>query len=140
MVLFFFNAGHSQTGKYPKSWNGTVARRRGFAEQIREYAGPSFSTDAIQSITIYRFSFFPKMTFFVTQGRLSELLSQMRMQRNQWATTAANEYTLDKDSSEEMKSFLTMQQQAMELLIQTVNKDMKALKIISEGMTQLTRG
>ncbi|CAD7078421.1 unnamed protein product [Hermetia illucens] len=74
------------------------------------------------------------------KGRLSELLSQMRMQRNQWATTAANEYTLDKDSSEEMKSFLTMQQQAMELLIQTVNKDMKALKIISEGMTQLTRG
>lgn len=73
------------------------------------------------------------------KGRLSELLSQMRMQRNQWSTTSGNEYTLDKDSSEEMKAFLTMQQKAMEFLIETVNNDVKALKIISEGMGQLTR-
>jgi nuclear pore complex protein Nup54 len=30
------------------------------------------------------------------KGRLSELLSQMRMQRNQWGSAGPNEYTLDK--------------------------------------------
>lgn len=30
------------------------------------------------------------------KGRLSELLSQMRMQRNQWGTSGTNEYSLDK--------------------------------------------
>ncbi|KAL1377089.1 hypothetical protein pipiens_016493 [Culex pipiens pipiens] len=72
------------------------------------------------------------------KGKLSELLSQMRMQRNQWAHAGGiNEYTLDKDSSEEMKSFLTMQQKAMAFLVETVNKDLKDLKIISDGMGRL---
>ncbi|XP_055611331.1 probable nucleoporin Nup54 isoform X2 [Uranotaenia lowii] len=72
------------------------------------------------------------------KGKLSELLSQMRMQRNQWAHTGGvNEYTLDKESSEEMKNFLTMQQKAMSFLVETVNKDLKDLKIISDGMSRL---
>uniref|UniRef100_T1GKX6 CHK kinase-like domain-containing protein n=1 Tax=Megaselia scalaris TaxID=36166 RepID=T1GKX6_MEGSC len=74
------------------------------------------------------------------KGRLSELLSQMRMQRNQYALTGANEYTIDKDSEDEMKSFLTMQQKAMEVLIETINKDLKALAIITKGMPELMRG
>ena len=74
------------------------------------------------------------------KGKLSELLSQMRMQRSQWASGGLNEYTLDKESSDEMKNFLFMQQKAMECLIETVNKDMKDLKTISEGMTQLNPG
>ncbi|XP_055387489.1 probable nucleoporin Nup54 [Condylostylus longicornis] len=72
------------------------------------------------------------------KGRLSELLSQMRMQRNQYTIGANKEYTLDRDSEDEMKAFLTMQQNAMKLLIDTVNKDLKALNIITEGMNQLT--
>jgi nuclear pore complex protein Nup54 len=73
------------------------------------------------------------------KGRLSELLSQMRMQRNQWAHVGATaEYTLDKDSSEEMKSFLGMQQRAMNFLIETVNRDLKDLAIIREGMQRMT--
>ncbi|XP_058461582.1 probable nucleoporin Nup54 [Malaya genurostris] len=72
------------------------------------------------------------------KGKLSELLSQMRMQRNQWAHAGGgNEYTLDKESSEEMKSFLTMQQKAMAFLVETVNKDLKDLKVISDGMARL---
>uniref|UniRef100_A0A182QB03 Nucleoporin Nup54 alpha-helical domain-containing protein n=1 Tax=Anopheles farauti TaxID=69004 RepID=A0A182QB03_9DIPT len=75
------------------------------------------------------------------RGRLSELLSQMRMQRNQWAHgNFLNEYTLDKDATHEMQSFLTMQQKAVAFLIDTIHKDMKTLKIISEGMTQLVQG
>uniref|UniRef100_A0A182IPA6 Nucleoporin Nup54 alpha-helical domain-containing protein n=1 Tax=Anopheles atroparvus TaxID=41427 RepID=A0A182IPA6_ANOAO len=75
------------------------------------------------------------------RGRLSELLSQMRMQRNQWAHgNFLNEYTLDKDATQEMQSFLTMQQKAVAFLIDTINKDMRNLKIISEGMSQLVQG
>lgn len=72
------------------------------------------------------------------KGRLNELLSQVRMQRNQWRSAGiANEYTLDKDSAEEMKNFLTMQQKAMALLIETVNKDLKDLKTIQDGMSKM---
>lgn len=74
------------------------------------------------------------------KGKLSELLSQMRMQRSQWSVSGTNEYTLDKESSEEMKNFLMMQQRALELLIETANKDMKDLRVISEGMPQFNGG
>ncbi|XP_005188869.2 probable nucleoporin Nup54 isoform X1 [Musca domestica] len=74
------------------------------------------------------------------KGRLSELLSQMRMQRNQYALTGGSEYTIDKDCEEEMKSFLSMQQKAMEVLTDTVTKDLKALQIIIDGMPELVRG
>uniref|UniRef100_A0A6B2EEZ4 Putative nuclear pore complex p54 component sc nup57 n=1 Tax=Phlebotomus kandelakii TaxID=1109342 RepID=A0A6B2EEZ4_9DIPT len=75
------------------------------------------------------------------KGRLSELLSQMRMQRDQWSHSGgSNEYKLDKDSTDEMQTFLAMQQKAMALLIETMNKDIRALKIISDGTNQLMRG
>lgn len=74
------------------------------------------------------------------KGKLSELLSQMRMQRSQWSSGGINEYTLDKESADEMKNFLTMQQRAMEMLIETVSKDLKDIKIISEGMSQIHTG
>lgn len=75
------------------------------------------------------------------KGKLSELLSQMRMQRSQWSVGGQSEYSLDKESSDEMKNFLTMQQRAVELLIETVNKDMKDLKTISDGMmSQINTG
>jgi nuclear pore complex protein Nup54 len=74
------------------------------------------------------------------KGKLNELLAQMRMQRSQWTACGSNEYTLDKESSDEMKSFLTMQQKAMELLIETINKDLKDLKTIGEGMTRMNSG
>lgn len=75
----------------------------------------------------------------ILKGRLSELLSQMRMQRNQYAFSGGSEYAIDKDSEEEMKSFLAMQQKAMEVLTDTVTKDLKSLKIIIEGMPELVR-
>lgn len=75
------------------------------------------------------------------KGKLSELLSQMRMQRSQWSAGGQNEYSLDKESSDEMNNFLTMQQRAVELLIETVNKDLKDLKTISDGMmSQINTG
>jgi len=71
------------------------------------------------------------------KGKLSELLSQMRMQHSQWSSSyGVNEYSLDKECADEMKNFLTMQQKAVELLIETVNKDLKDLRIISDGMVR----
>lgn len=71
------------------------------------------------------------------KGKLSELLSQMRMQRSQWGSCGSSEYSLDSASQEEMKNFLTVQQSAMQFLIETVSKDVKDLKIISDGLTQM---
>ncbi|KAM8714053.1 hypothetical protein ACLKA7_014246 [Drosophila subpalustris] len=71
------------------------------------------------------------------KGRLSELLSQIRMQRNQFASNGSNEYAIDKNAEDEMKTILTMQQRAMEVLKETVNKDLEALDIILKGLPEL---
>ncbi|XP_062128358.1 probable nucleoporin Nup54 [Drosophila sulfurigaster albostrigata] len=71
------------------------------------------------------------------KGRLSELLSQIRMQRNQFAGNGCNDYTIDKNAEDEMKTILTMQQRAMEFLKETVSKDLEALDIIIKGLPEL---
>lgn len=71
------------------------------------------------------------------KGRLSELLSQIRMQRNQFASNTTAEYAIDKNAEDEMKTILTMQQRAMEVLKETVNKDLEALNIIIKGLPEL---
>lgn len=71
------------------------------------------------------------------KGKLNELLAQMRMQRSQWTAMGSNEYTLDKESSDEMKNFLSMHSKAIEVLIDTINKDMKDLETIGEGMSRI---
>ncbi|XP_037955724.1 probable nucleoporin Nup54 [Teleopsis dalmanni] len=73
------------------------------------------------------------------KGRLSELLSQLRMQRNHYQHSMG-EYTLDKDSAEDMKVFLAMQQKAIQTITETVVKDIKALQIIKDGLPELMRG
>ncbi|XP_017865754.1 PREDICTED: probable nucleoporin Nup54 isoform X2 [Drosophila arizonae] len=71
------------------------------------------------------------------KGRLSELLSQIRMQRSQFSSTGLPEYALDKSAEDEMRTIMTMQQRAMEVLKETVNKDMEALDIIIKGLPEL---
>lgn len=71
------------------------------------------------------------------KGRLSELLSQIRMQRNQFSNNSIAEYAIDKNAEDEMKTILTMQQRAMEVLRETVNKDLEALDIIIKGLPEL---
>ncbi|XP_032599478.1 probable nucleoporin Nup54 [Drosophila grimshawi] len=71
------------------------------------------------------------------KGRLSELLSQIRMQRNQFATNGFLEYALDKNAEDGMINILTMQQGAMKVLKDTVTKDLEALDIIIKGLPEL---
>ncbi|XP_030381799.1 probable nucleoporin Nup54 [Scaptodrosophila lebanonensis] len=73
------------------------------------------------------------------RGRLSELLSQMRMKRNQFSAIGSTEYILDKEAENDMKAFLNMQQRAMEVLSETINKDLKSLDIIMQGLPELRR-
>lgn len=73
------------------------------------------------------------------KGRLNELLSQMRMQRNQWNLANINDYALDPDAAEEMKTFLSMHQKAMSFLIETANKDMDVLKDIHTKMSEIVQ-
>lgn len=73
------------------------------------------------------------------KGRLSELLSQMRMQRNQWNLNNTVEYALNPAAAEEMKSFLSMQQNSMQLLIETANQDLNTLKNIHEKISEFVR-
>ncbi|XP_030557703.1 probable nucleoporin Nup54 [Drosophila novamexicana] len=71
------------------------------------------------------------------KGRLSELLSQIRMQRSQFANNGLPEYALEKNAEDEMRTIMTMQQRAMEVLKETVNKDLEALDIIIKGLPEL---
>ncbi|XP_023162176.1 probable nucleoporin Nup54 [Drosophila hydei] len=71
------------------------------------------------------------------KGRLSELLSQIRMQRSQFASNGLPEYALEKSAEDEMRTIMTMQQHAMEVLKETVNKDLEALDIIIKGLPEL---
>lgn len=72
------------------------------------------------------------------KGRLNELLSQVRMQRNQWHVGGAlNEYAIDKDSTDEVKNFIGMQQNAIAVLVDLASQDLLDLKIIQEGMKKI---
>lgn len=71
------------------------------------------------------------------KGRLSELLSQMRMQQNQFAGNGGAEYAIGKEAEDEWNHFLSMQQSAMEVLNETVKKDLKALDLIIKGLPEL---
>ncbi|KAH8253108.1 hypothetical protein KR032_003611 [Drosophila birchii] len=71
------------------------------------------------------------------KGRLSELLSQMRMQQNQFSGNGGAEYAIGKEAEDEWNHFLAMQQSAMEVLNETVKKDAKALDVIIKGLPEL---
>lgn len=97
------------------------------------------------------------------KGRLSELLSQMRMQRNQWNLANTVDYALDPgesdfaiklirfeeklpnlfisstESADEMKTVLSMHQKAMTVLIETANKDTEILNNIHNKMKEIVR-
>jgi len=74
------------------------------------------------------------------KGQLSELLSQMRMQRQEAAHREVERYTMDPAIQDDIKQFLVMEQNGMAHLIETIQNDMASLKIIKEGMTRLLQG
>ncbi|XP_066586723.1 probable nucleoporin Nup54 [Prorops nasuta] len=68
------------------------------------------------------------------KGRISEMLSQLRMRRQ---TDAQNQerYVMDPLAQDDIKTYLSMEQQSMAQLISTIHNDHECLKIIKDGMS-----
>ncbi|PNF28321.1 hypothetical protein B7P43_G03474 [Cryptotermes secundus] len=71
------------------------------------------------------------------KGQVSELLSQMRMQRQEAAHGEFERYSMDPSVQEYIKQFLVMKQKGMVRLTDTIQTDLATLKIIKEGITRL---
>lgn len=71
------------------------------------------------------------------KGQVSELLSQMRLQRQEAAHRELERYSMDPAVQDDIKQFLMMEQSGMAHLIETIQTDMTNLKIIKDGMTRL---
>ncbi|XP_046612237.1 nuclear pore complex protein Nup54 [Neodiprion virginianus] len=70
------------------------------------------------------------------KGRISEMLSQLRMRRHMDSQNHER-YTMDPIAQDDIKTYLTMEQQGMSQLISTINADLECLKIIKDGMSDL---
>nr|XP_012146957.1 PREDICTED: probable nucleoporin Nup54 isoform X2 [Megachile rotundata] len=70
------------------------------------------------------------------KGRISEMLSQLRM-RSHVDTQNQERYAMDPIAQDDIKAYLTMEQQGMAQLIATINTDLESLKIIKDGMSDL---
>lgn len=71
------------------------------------------------------------------KGRLAELLSTIRMQREKGEQKETERYTMDPTVQDDIKQFLRMQQDGMQHLVHTIQQDLSDLKIIKEGMMKL---
>ncbi|EFN74209.1 Probable nucleoporin Nup54 [Camponotus floridanus] len=70
------------------------------------------------------------------KGRISEMLSQLRMRRH-IDIQNQERYTMDPIAQDDIKAYLSMEQQGMAQLISTINTDLESLKIIKDGMSDL---
>ncbi|GAB1860914.1 Probable nucleoporin Nup54 [Camponotus japonicus] len=70
------------------------------------------------------------------KGRISEMLSQLRMRRH-IDIQNQERYTMDPIAQDDIKAYLSMEQQGMAQLIATINTDLESLKIIKDGMSDL---
>lgn len=68
------------------------------------------------------------------KGRLDELLSQSRMQRDQMVPRAEEGFVLDADLSEEIKLHLKRQQEGLTHLLNIIKEDLDELHIIEAGL------
>ncbi|KZC08218.1 PREDICTED: nuclear pore complex protein Nup54-like [Dufourea novaeangliae] len=73
------------------------------------------------------------------KGRISEMLSQLRM-RNHIDTQNQERYAMDPIAQDDIKAYLSMEQQGMAQLISTIHSDLESLKIIKDGMSDLLMG
>ncbi|KAG7188038.1 hypothetical protein KM043_013205 [Ampulex compressa] len=72
------------------------------------------------------------------KGRISEMLSQLRMRRH-IDTQNQERYTMDPIAQDDIKAYLSMEQQGMAQLIATINADLESLNIIKDAVFAVTR-
>ncbi|XP_078044647.1 nuclear pore complex protein Nup54 isoform X2 [Augochlora pura] len=70
------------------------------------------------------------------KGRISEILSQLRM-RSYIDTQNQERYAMDPIAQDDIKAYLSMEQQGMAQMIATIQADLESLKIIKDSMSEL---
>uniref|UniRef100_A0A1B6DMA8 Nucleoporin Nup54 alpha-helical domain-containing protein n=1 Tax=Clastoptera arizonana TaxID=38151 RepID=A0A1B6DMA8_9HEMI len=71
------------------------------------------------------------------KGRLNELLSLVRMQRLENSNIVKEKYYMDPTTQEEVYKYLSEQHKAMVHVMDTVNSDLKDLKIMTQGLQNM---
>nr|CAD7205833.1 unnamed protein product [Timema douglasi] len=74
------------------------------------------------------------------KGRLSELLSQIRMVKQEVAQKEVEKYTMDEIVQDEVRQYLAMEQNGMAQLINIIQADMADLTTIKNGMMRMLQG
>nr|CAD7432914.1 unnamed protein product [Timema monikensis] len=74
------------------------------------------------------------------KGRLSELLSQIRMVKQEVAQKEVEKYTMDETVQDEVRQYLAMEQNGMAQLINIIQADMADLTTIKNGMMRMLQG
>ncbi|XP_044594934.1 nucleoporin p54 isoform X2 [Cotesia glomerata] len=73
------------------------------------------------------------------KGRISEMLSQLRMRRHV-DLQGQERYSMDPIAQDDIKAYLSLEQQGMAQLIDTITTDLESLKVIKDGMVDLLTG
>ncbi|KAF0031597.1 hypothetical protein F2P81_016152 [Scophthalmus maximus] len=71
----------------------------------------------------------------VLQGRLNELMSQIRMQNHFGAVRSEERYSVDADLLREIKQHLKQQQDGLSHLISVIKDDLEDIKLIEHGLS-----
>lgn len=74
------------------------------------------------------------------KGRLSELLSQIRMQRQDPAPKEMERYAMDPAMQEEIKQFMLMEQNGLSQLTDIVQADLNNILIMKEDLSRMLQG
>ncbi|XP_046399806.1 probable nucleoporin Nup54 isoform X2 [Ischnura elegans] len=74
------------------------------------------------------------------KGRLSELLSQIRMQRQDPAPKEMERYAMDPAMQEEIKQFMLMEQNGLSQLTDIVQADLNNIVIMKEDLSRMLQG
>ncbi|XP_031840662.1 nuclear pore complex protein Nup54 isoform X2 [Nomia melanderi] len=105
-------------------------------QEITRKVGLSLQSE--EEVLTHRFEAMHSQISAPTQfkGRISEMLSQLRM-RSYIDTQNQERYAMDPIAQDDIKAYLSMEQQGMAQLIATIHADLESLKIIKDSMSEL---
>lgn len=74
--------------------------------------------------------------FFIFQGRLQELSGNVALMDALKAGPCSEQYRIEPAAKEDLRQFLKLEQKGIAEVVKMVNKDLKDLKIMQEGLSQ----
>lgn len=73
------------------------------------------------------------------KGRLNELLSQIRLHKSTHDSRPTSRYNIDSTSLAPVKEFLTIQQQSVKHLVETIKSDQDCVKEMTESINKVIK-